>query len=318
MPSYNEGSTGVFTVNALNVSPGIAVAYILSGLGGLNGADYEGASSGTLTLGQDNKAVLSVPINADNLTEGPETLIITVAGVSQRVLINDSSNQITYSVANSASAINEGETARFTITTVDLPAGTLLPYTLSGVAQEDLVGFVSTETSSLSGLATVNALGQAEVSIGLAQDQLTEGAETLTLRLNATVPGTGLINSSSASVLINDSSLTPVTPVQPPPEKPTDVVTEDKVTQDKVTEDKVTQEKVSLASNAADVFSWLPSATTGQLQGRIFSFRSEIRNYLSEASEYQNVLDKLAAHTCKLGAISNHDYCYLFFQRKRQ
>jgi|GEM_PF-3205015 len=36
------------------------------------------------------------------------------------------------------------------------------------------------------------------------------------------------------------------------------------------------------------------SATTGQLQGRIFSFRSEIRNYLSEASEYQNVLDKLA------------------------
>lgn len=36
------------------------------------------------------------------------------------------------------------------------------------------------------------------------------------------------------------------------------------------------------------------SATTGQLQGRIFSFRSEIRNYLNEASDYQNVLDKLA------------------------
>jgi hypothetical protein len=68
-------------------------------------------------------------------------------------------------------------------------------------------------------------------------------------------------------VLINDSSLTPVTPVQPPPEKPTDVVTEDKVTQDKVTEDKVTQDKVSLASNAADVFSWLPSATQGQFNG---------------------------------------------------
>jgi hypothetical protein len=272
LPSYNEGSTAVFTVNALNVSPGITVAYILSGLVGLNGADYEGASSGTLTVGQDNKAVLSVPLNADNLTEGPETLIITVAGVSQSVLINDSSNRISYSVASSASAINEGEAARFTITTVDLPAGTLIPYTLSGVAQEDLVGFVSTDPSSLSGLATINALGQAEVSIGLAQDQLTEGAETLTLRLNAQVPGTGLINSSSASVLINDSSLTPITLVQPPPEKPTDVVTkdkvtDDKVTQDKVTQDQVTQDKVSLASNAADVFSWLPSATAGQFNG---------------------------------------------------
>ncbi len=267
LSSYNEGSTAVFTVNALNVSPGIAVAYILSGLGGLNGADYEGASSGTLTLGTDNKAVLSVPLNADNLTEGLETLIITVAGVSQSVIINDSSNRITYSVAISASAINEGETVRFTIATVDLPAGTKIPYTLSGLAQEDLVGFVSTDPSSLSGLATINALGQAEVSIGLALDQLTEGSETLTLRLNATVPGSGLINSSSASVLINDSSLTPVIPVQPPPEKPTDVVTEDKVTQDKVTEDKVTQDKVSLASNAADVFSWLPSTSTGQFNG---------------------------------------------------
>jgi hypothetical protein len=267
LPSYNEGSTAVFTVNALNVSPGIAVAYTLSGLGGLNGADYEGASSGTLTLGQDNKAVLSVPINADNLTEGAETLTLTVAGVSQSVLINDSSNQITYSVASSASSINEGETVRFTITTVDLPAGTKISYTLSGLAQEDLVGFVSTDPSSLSGVATVNALGLAEVNIGLAQDQLTEGAETLTLRLNALVPGTGLINSSSASVLINDSSLTPVIPVQPPPEKPTDVVTEDKVTQDKVTEDKVTQDKVSLASNAADVFSWLPSTTKSEFNG---------------------------------------------------
>jgi DNA sulfur modification protein DndD len=36
------------------------------------------------------------------------------------------------------------------------------------------------------------------------------------------------------------------------------------------------------------------SATTGQLQARIFSFRSEISNYLNGASEFQNVLDKLA------------------------
>jgi DNA sulfur modification protein DndD len=36
------------------------------------------------------------------------------------------------------------------------------------------------------------------------------------------------------------------------------------------------------------------SATTGQLQSRIFSFRSEINNYLNDADEFQSVLDRLA------------------------
>jgi hypothetical protein len=88
--------------------------------------------------------------------------------------------------------LNEGDTAQFIITTVDLPAGTVVPYTLTGISKEDLVGFVSNSTTSLSANATLNAQGQALVNLQLASDKRTEGTETLTLRLNAIVPGSGL------------------------------------------------------------------------------------------------------------------------------
>ena len=204
--SYNEGSTVIFTVNALNVPSGIAVAYSISGL---SDTDYAGASTGNFIVGADQKAVFSIPITLDGLTEGAETLTLTVAGVSGSVLINDSSNQIALEVNSNASTLNEGDTAQFIITTVDLPQGAVVPYTLSGISKEDLVGFVSTSTSNLSGNATLNAQGQARVNLQLASDKRTEGTESLTLRLNAIVPGSGIVNNSSASISIADTSILP-------------------------------------------------------------------------------------------------------------
>ena len=204
--SYNEGNTAIFTVNALNVPTGIAVAYSLSGL---SDTDYSGASTGNLIVGSDHKAVLSIPITADNITDGAETLTLTVAGSSGSVQINDSSNQIALSVSSTESHLNEGDTAQFILTTVDLPEGTVVPYILTGISKEDLVGFVSNSTTSLSANATLNAQGQALVLLQLASDKRTEGPETLTLRLNAIVPGSGLVNNSSASVNIADSSILP-------------------------------------------------------------------------------------------------------------
>ncbi|MEY3886185.1 MAG: hypothetical protein RL650_277 [Pseudomonadota bacterium] len=204
--AYNEGSTAFYTVNALNVPEGLVVTYSISGL---NDTDFEGATTGNITLDADRKAVLSIPITADRLTEGTETLTLTVAGVSKSVLINDSSNRIAYAVSSITNAVNEGTTAQFIISTVDLPEGSVVPYTLTGISQEDLVGFVSTNESNLSGNATLNAQGQAQVSLRLASDKRTEGIETLTLRLNAITPGSGLANNSSASVSVLDTSILP-------------------------------------------------------------------------------------------------------------
>jgi hypothetical protein len=204
--AYNEGGTALFTISAFNVPAGLVLPYRISGL---NETDFVGATTGNITLDADRKAVISIPINADRFTENAETLTLTVAGVFKSVVINDSSNRISYAVNSVANTVNEGDSAQFIISIVDLPEGTVVPYTLSGISQEDLVGFISTSESSLSGNALLNAQGQASVTLRLSSDKRTEGTETITLKLNAIIPGSGLADNSSASMSVLDTSILP-------------------------------------------------------------------------------------------------------------
>ena len=101
----------------------------------------------------------------------------------------------TYAVYAGSSSVNEGSTATFTLTTTNVTAGTVVPYTISGVTSADIVG------GALSGNATVGANGQATITVALAADNLTEGSETLTVTAGG----------ASASTLVNDTTLNPVT-----------------------------------------------------------------------------------------------------------
>jgi methionine salvage enolase-phosphatase E1 len=105
----------------------------------------------------------------------------------------DPSNSLpTYSLSSSSSYVNEGSTATFTLSTTNLAAGTAVAYTLSGVSASDITG------GALGGTATVNSSGTATISIPIAADSTTEGAETLSV----TAQG------KSASMTINDTSNT--------------------------------------------------------------------------------------------------------------
>jgi hypothetical protein len=91
----NEGSTATFTLSTTNVVAGTAVAYTISGV---SSADIVGGvMSGTVTVGTNGQAMISVPILADNLTEGPETMTVTVRSpqgaevASANVTISDTS-----------------------------------------------------------------------------------------------------------------------------------------------------------------------------------------------------------------------------------
>jgi methionine-rich copper-binding protein CopC len=100
-----------------------------------------------------------------------------------------------YAVSSSSSTVNEGGAVTFTIDTTNLEWGAALSYTLSGINQADLA------SGALTGTAVVQqrgADGRATVTVELAADQLTEGAETLTL----TVGGV------SSPVAVIDTSLT--------------------------------------------------------------------------------------------------------------
>lgn len=99
----------------------------------------------------------------------------------------------TYLITPSADAYDEGQTVSFNLITTNLDAGTSVAYTLSGVSAADISG------DSLKGTATVAASGVTLISVGLLNDQLTEGDETLTITLDD-------FQDKSASVTVNDTS----------------------------------------------------------------------------------------------------------------
>ena len=87
--SVNEGSTATFTISTTNVTGGTAVPYTLSGI---TAADVVGGTlSGDAVIASNGQATISVPIAADQTTEGTETLTVTVQGKTASTQILDTS-----------------------------------------------------------------------------------------------------------------------------------------------------------------------------------------------------------------------------------
>ena len=189
--AVDEGAVAAFTLSTTNVAPGTSVAYVLSGLSPADVRD--GLLTGFVMLNADGAALVQVAIAADRLSEGTETLRVTVQGVSASVGVNDTSvaaESSAYILSALTLYVDEGSTASFTLSASGLAAGTAIPYAISGVNASDIAG------GSLSGVATLNSSGAATISIPIIADGLSEGPETLVLTTQ------GL----SASVVINDTS----------------------------------------------------------------------------------------------------------------
>jgi hypothetical protein len=128
------------------------------------------------------------------LTKTDDTAITTVAGdlstLSPTTTISDS---YSLSITGMAS-IGEGSSVTINLTTTNIPNGTLVPYTITGISAADLVG------GSLTGNFTVSN-NSASLTLTAKADNLTEGDETMTLTLD----GKGV----SKSVTIIDTSTTP-------------------------------------------------------------------------------------------------------------
>ena len=87
--SVNEGSTAVFNLATTQVTAGTTLTYSIAGV---TSADLtSGLLTGTVVIGSDGKASINIGIKADNLTEGPETLTVTISGASASTSINDTS-----------------------------------------------------------------------------------------------------------------------------------------------------------------------------------------------------------------------------------
>jgi FtsP/CotA-like multicopper oxidase with cupredoxin domain/membrane protein insertase Oxa1/YidC/SpoIIIJ len=215
--AINEGLALTTTVATTNVAAGTVLYWALSGTG-ITAADFSsGALTGSGTVGVNGQFSFSHTLANDLLSEGPESLQIRLfsnaartvqVGATAAVTINDTSLTPvpTYTISPSATAINEGQVLITTVQTTNLPAGTSLYWSLSGI------GITSADFSSgtLTGIATVGVNGQFVLNHTLANDLSTEGNESLQIKLFSDPALSTVLGSSNVSIL--DTSKAPALP----------------------------------------------------------------------------------------------------------
>ena len=195
-----EGKIATFTISAEDAKPGTKIPYTISGSGITAKDIVNGKLSGSVAVGADNSATITIPIAADKLTEGDEDLTVTLTslGVSETVTIEDTSTAPvavpTYTLEASESSIKEGESAEFQLETTGVTPGTKLKYTITGVSNADLAN------KKLNGTVEVGGDGTATITIPTATDALTEGTETLTLSINGQRASVALLDDNSVKV----------------------------------------------------------------------------------------------------------------------
>lgn len=128
--SADEGGTAKFNVTT-NVADG-TVGYTISGTGITAADTTDGKLTGTATI-VSGVATISVPLSLDKITEGTETLRVTLADgiTSATIAVNDTSvNEAPVFVsADTAFSVAENSTAVTTATATD---ATALTYSISG------------------------------------------------------------------------------------------------------------------------------------------------------------------------------------------
>ena len=182
---------GRFTVTRANQLP-LTVAYTVSGTA-TNGTDYA-ALSGTVTFAPGaTTAIIDVtPIN-DALSEGNETVIVTLAAsdsyelgtASATVTIADNEPEVSVTATDASASEHtapaSADPGQFTVTrTGDMTAALTVNYTISGSASN------GTDYTLLSGSVVIPiGSSSAVIDVAPANDGLTEGNETVVLTLAA-------------------------------------------------------------------------------------------------------------------------------------
>jgi hypothetical protein len=177
--AVNEGGAVNFTVAASsNVAAGTQVSYTLSGSATGN---VNGALTGVATVSPGGNITISVPTLANdfNDTANPtKTLTLTLNGLTTPAVSATINENSAFTLGDSnGHSVNEGSQATFTVTTVNVPVGTVESYTLTGAGTSQVVG-------SLTGTVTIGANGQATVNVSTLGNNFEGGSNPITFSLN--------------------------------------------------------------------------------------------------------------------------------------
>lgn len=212
-PNVNEGGSVTITLTTTNVIDGTTVPFTISGV---SSSDIGGATLSNFFTVFNNTASKTYVITADSTTEGSETLTLSLTNgaASTTVLINDTSQGAApppstpgYSISTSSGQITEGGSATFTVSTSNVPNGTVLYWTTTGTATaNDFTDGVSQGVISISG-------GTASITRTTNDDATVESDETFAIQLRSgSYTGTILATSNTVTIVNNDASAPVGTP----------------------------------------------------------------------------------------------------------
>jgi hypothetical protein len=216
--TINEGETVMFTLTTTSVEQGTIIPFTAFGLGITQDDFIVGNLSDNFII-NNNTASYTFKAKNDATTEGDETMIVALTdfpSVSTSVLILDTSKAPPAYNVTAPASVSEGTTITFTISTIGVPNGSVIPYTISGSAGSldfDIGGTGNINGGNVTIIADnqLVPLGSATVTFNVKNDVLTEGTENITLTIPVnTLPiqlqPDPLVN-VSATVSIVDTSL---------------------------------------------------------------------------------------------------------------
>ena len=194
--AVDEGESFTVTLTTTNILTGTTIPYTISGVSSADIGDEQ--LSGLLTI-SNNTATKTFTVTEDLTTEGTETFTLSLTNISESVVvtIGDTSTTPVQSYTldlGGVANINEGSDLTVTLTTVNVPDDTTVPYTISGtgITTADIGG------NALTGNFTVTS-NTATLILPITSDAATEGLETMTIALDN--------GESSVTVNINDTSV---------------------------------------------------------------------------------------------------------------
>jgi len=203
----NEGEVVSWEIVTDNVISGTTIGYTITGV---DAADIDVPLTGTITI-TGNNTYYNTNIALDNLTEGAETMTMTLdatdstgttCGLAHAVTILDTSQTPTptFALVANSSTVNEGGNIVWTLTTTNVADNTTVPFTLSGPAT------IVDDYSNVDPKEFTITADSGTYTVTTVADNTTEGNETVSLTLGATDSAGNATGGLVSSVNVIDTS----------------------------------------------------------------------------------------------------------------
>ena len=220
----NEGQAFIVVLRTKNVPLGTTIPYTLSGFSGndvVDGSDVPVPLTGSFVVGGvangnsvDGRGTLYLKAASDTVFGENEVITIALNNGKAVKTVAVADLSPTYLLTTSAASINEGQVLTVTLQTTNVANGTNVPYTITSPQGLDIfagVPYALSYPHPMAGNFFIQN-NTATQSFDIKTDNLTEGDETFTLRLNNA--------QATVSALIYDTSRTPPPPIIRPPIRP--------------------------------------------------------------------------------------------------